>query len=122
MTNNNVDEPIPPQFTPQVPGENSDSSNQLPKKKDPWGLVIGVNLIIFFVYTVLAYLYAWENPLFNVFTYLFHVGVLLVIGVGRVVWSATSKHSYNAASFFISALLIFIIGFVTCGYAFTSSL
>lgn len=90
--------------------------------RDLWGKVIGINLLIFFIYTACAFVYGIEEAfMFVIVTYLVHAVALLAGGIGRIVWTAGTERKSNAAAYFVTALLIFIIGFGTCVTIVSSS-
>jgi hypothetical protein len=108
------------QINPQAPGENTGQPNPAPKKRDPWGRVIGTNLLIFLVYTIIVFA-TGGNGIVNVLTYIYHAGALLLISLVLAVMGSRDKRSYNASAYFVSAGLLLVIGFGTCFLAFMTS-
>lgn len=113
-----MDPIAPPQISPQAQNANAGQVNSAPKKRDPWGVVVGINLLIFLVYSVLAFVTQGYAGIFTVFTYLYHVGILMVISFVLAFLTHKNKRDYNAAAYFVSGGIILVIGFGVCTYAF----
>lgn len=116
-----MEAPIPPQFNVSDPVQNSNQPFPAPKKSDPWGKIIGINLLILLIYSAAAFIYGWEDAAgFQIAAYLGHAVALLIISIGRIVWTAGTERKSNAAAYFVSSFLILIIGFATCYYGFVA--
>jgi hypothetical protein len=102
------------QVSPQAPNTNVNPTNPEPKKRDPWGRVLSVNLLIFLGYSALAYITEGYAGVFTVFSYLIHVGILLVLSFALAIMANVYKRSYNASAYFASAGIIFVLGFGVC--------
>jgi hypothetical protein len=76
--------------------------------------ILGVNLGIFAVYTLLSFLMGYKDAsggMYHAFFIVIHVILSFLIGIIRLI---TVKNNSDGGAFILSAGLILIIGFGTC--------
>lgn len=89
--------------------------------------IVGANLLGFAGYYVLGLLLSKIlggelGMLFIFYGYMIHAAVLVIASVGEFIRGLVQKTHTNWAEYFLSAILLLIIGFGACTVAFTSGL
>jgi hypothetical protein len=82
----------------------------------PTYLIIGMNLLIMAIYFLLSFLSGGKNYLLGASLFSF-VQVFICIVAG-IVCIAQKKYQKLAGQWFLSSLVILLIGFSTCCYTF----